>query len=69
MALGIDPDLDNGGYSGALLTNYFPEEADFPAASPLQGEKMTFEVKQGPKKMDDGSLRENPEVNKFHASA
>lgn len=69
VALGIDSDLPNGGYSYNLLTHYFPEETEFPAASPLQGEVITFEVKQGPKKMDDGSIRENPEVNKFHAGA
>lgn len=69
IALGIDPDLPNGGYSGELLRNYFPEETEFPAASPLAGEVLTFEVKQGPRKLDDGSIKESPEVNKFHSAS
>ena len=65
--LGIEGDLQGGGFSTNLLTHYFPPATDqFPTeTSPLVGTGLYFEVKQGPRELPDGSIRENPEVNAF----
>jgi hypothetical protein len=67
IALGIASDLPGGGYSDALLKHYFPKETDqFPIDnSPLVGHTIYFEVKQGPREMRDGSVRDVPEINKI----
>lgn len=69
--LGIDGDLQGGGFSKNLLTHYFPPATDqFPVdVSPLIGHTLYFEVKQGPRELPDGSIRENPEVNAFLSEA
>ena len=68
-ALGISGDLENGGYSKTFLSHYFPPSEDqFPSeTSPLVGQTIYFEVKQGPRELQDGSIRETPEINKIIA--
>lgn len=66
-ALGVHPDRTDGGYSGTLIGQYFPPATDqFPSeGSPLVGETLYFEVKQGPRELQDGSIVETPEINKI----
>lgn len=66
-ALSIQPDLPDGGYSGLLINRHFPPaESQFPTeTSELVGRTIFFEVKQGPRELPDGSLREDPEINKI----
>lgn len=68
-AVGIEGDLAGGGFSKALLNTYFPPSEDtFPSeTSPFVGHTIYFEVKQGPRELPDGSLKETPEINKILA--
>lgn len=66
-AMNVASDLPNGGYSKLLLDKYFPAETqNFPAEnSMLVGSTVYFEVKQGPRELGDGSLRESAEISKI----
>lgn len=70
-SLSINPDLSDGGYSTALITRFFPpSESQFPIdTSELIGQTIFFEVKQGPRELPDGSLRESPEINRIITEA
>lgn len=70
-ALSVSPDLPDGGFSGVLIDRYFPKSEDqFPVdTSALIGQTIFFEVKQGPRELPDGSLRESPEINRVIAEA
>jgi hypothetical protein len=66
-ALSISADLPDGGFSRSLITRFFPPaESQFPTdTSELIGQTIFFEVKQGPRELPDGSLRESPEINRI----
>jgi hypothetical protein len=66
-AIGVDPDLDNGGFSGALLREYFPPaESQFPTdSSPLLNRQISFQVKQAPFEDKEGMKRIRAEIQRF----
>ncbi len=67
QALGISPDMTDGGFSQELVERFFPKaESEFPVAtSELIGQTIYFEVKQGPRELPDGSSKDSPEINKI----
>ena len=65
-SIGVEGDLDGGGFSQTLLAEYFPRTTEFPGGeSPLVGRVIYFEVKQGKRKFDDGSEKEQAEISKI----
>jgi hypothetical protein len=65
--LGIEPDREDGGFSGPMLKNYFPPSVSgFPAdPSTLLNQDVYFQVKQAPFESKDGSTRTRAEISKF----
>lgn len=66
-SIGVEPDLDGGGYSKALLSSYFPTNVKtFGAdASPLINQDLYFTVKQAPYQTRDGETKKRAEIHKF----
>lgn len=64
-AVGVEADLDGGGYSQNLIATYFPPESEFPGEpSELIGRVLYFEVKQG-KRTYNGQEKEQAEITKI----
>lgn len=66
-AIGVEPDMDDGGFSGSLLKSYFPPgESQFPIeVSPLRNQEIYFQVKQSPYETKDGDKKTRAEIHRF----
>lgn len=66
-AIGVEPDRDDGGFSAALLKQYFPPaETQFPTDnSPLINKLVAFQVKQSPFENRDGEKKVRAEIHRF----
>lgn len=66
-AIGVEPDRDDGGFSAAILKQYFPPaETQFPTdSSPLINQLVSFQVKQSPFENRDGEKKVRAEIHRF----
>lgn len=66
-SIGIEPDMQDGGYSPSILKEYFPKSSEsFPSeTSQLLGQDLYFQVKQSPYTTKDGDTKIRAEINKF----
>lgn len=66
-ALGIDADMEDGGFSPQLLREFFPPaESDFPSGtSPALNRELYFQVKQSPYETKDGQTKTRAEIHRF----
>lgn len=65
-SVGVEGDLEGGGFSQSLLAFHFPSKTSFSSeVPPLVGRVIYFEVKQEKRELPDGTIKTQAEINKI----